>query len=96
MSYTIQYGPKSQKNKHPQRNPFWGWSVALVILIATIASMLFPQAADTMKNAIFPWSQPDVKEAFNDFSSSVKNGEDFQSALVELYVNFLKIANDET
>lgn len=93
MSYRIQYAqasPKGFGHKRKSTAPLvWAAAIAGGILLACLA---MPQEAQRLRQALFPWTLPQVWDAFGEMTQGLRAGESLGSAVTAFCREILREA----
>ena len=96
MGYSIQYGTsktyrKADRNGNERKYGYWFVILAAVTIPCLILAVLGNHmAVDSSELSPYVWQNQTVREAFADFSDSVRSGEKFSDALDCLYHQILE------
>ena len=74
MAYHIQYGSIQHDKKVYRRKQSAMWGVIIVLLALVMASACFPQEMSSIREAVFPFLKPQVKEAFGEMVAQIRDG----------------------
>ena len=101
MGYSIQYGPgknnhKTKTTTGKKRHGHW-YAIWAAVIIPCLILLLFrnPTTADNSELVPLPRRSQTVRDAFSDFSDSVRSGEKFSDALECLYRQMLERGEPE-
>lgn len=91
MSYSIQYGPKEPPLQRKRQHVRVSWLMAAVLIPTLILAVGTRYTnAKGATEAILPWEQEYVREAFSDFTDSVRSGGSFKEAVTTLCTQILE------
>ena len=94
MSYSIRYGPEIPESV-PVHATAFGWIGVLIVFLVCAAALAYaaPEQMAHLREAMFPWEQPVVQEAFVEFRYDMDAGAEFQDALRDFCRQLLEADN---
>lgn len=90
MSYSIHYGPAGTADHLKKKSRLGMVGAAVVILVCAAAfGCALPSQVQQLRQVLFPWAEPAVQEAFEEFREDVRQGESFKEAAAAFCLEIL-------
>lgn len=90
MSYSIHYGPERPKHARKKKNRYGMAGAVIVLLVcAAAAGWSMPEQAQQFYQALFPWTRQEVKEAFSELKTDLRQGETVSDAVTSFCLEIL-------
>jgi len=90
MGYMIRYGTDGQDHLKQRKKAL---TVAGIVIAIALCYFLFawncPEYAQRLSEALFPWLQPEVQQAFGEFREDIREGVPFVDAVEDFCANLL-------
>jgi len=90
VSYTVRYG-EDVPERVPVKATRFGLVGAFTVLFVCAAAigMAIPGRVSQLREALFPWTQAAVQEAFGEFRTDLQQGQSFREAFGEFCVEII-------